>query len=150
MRRLLALSALVLALPLVLPASDFDWMVREFSRETGAHQIHIPFIGLVRFSVAVVHPAGTSELRLAVFEHTDLELSRFSELTDAVVGYQWKPLVRARSRNKESTNIYAQQTGSDLRLLVTSFEGGEATFVQVRIKPEQLMKFLDDHGDSRH
>jgi hypothetical protein len=145
MRRLLALSTLVLVLPLVLPASEFDWLVREFSRQTGVQQIHIPLFGLVRFSVAVVHPAGTSDLRLAVFEHTNLEVSRFSQLTDAVVGSQWKPLVRVRSRNKESTNIYAQQNGRSLRLLVTSLDGAEATFVEVRIKPEQLMRFLDDH-----
>src|SRR6476661_9863557 len=150
MSRSFAVCAVILFLPLMLSANEFDWLVREFSRQSGARQTYIPLFGLVRFSVAVVHPAGTSQLRLAVFEHADLESEKFSRLTDAVVGHEWKPMVRVRSRNHESTNIYAQQRGRDLRLLITSLDGGEATFVQVRIRPQQLMKFIDDHRRPEH
>jgi len=145
MRRVLALCSLALLAPLTLPANEFDWLVREFSRESGARQTHIPFFGLVRFGVAVAHPAGTSELRLAVFENTDLPSNRFSELTDSVAGGEWKPMIRVRSRNRESTNIYVQETRKGVRLLITSLDGQEATFVQVQIKPDQLIKFVDDH-----
>src|SRR3954453_4921533 len=115
MNRSCAVCALILLLPLTLPANDFDWLVREFSRQSGARQTYIPLFGLVRFSVAVVHPAGASQLQLAVFEHANLESERFRHLTDAVVGDEWKPMVRVRSRNNESTNIYTQQRGRDLR-----------------------------------
>jgi hypothetical protein len=145
MSRFFTVCALALLVPLVSSASEFDWLVREFSRQSGARQTYIPLFGLVRFSVAVVHPAGAGQLRLAVFEHADLESDKFSQLTDAVVGHEWKPMVRVRSRNHESTNIYAQQQGRDLRLLITSLDGGEATFVQVQMRPAQLMKFIDDH-----
>lgn len=144
MRRMIAICALALSFGATLPASEFDWLIREFSRQSGAEPTHIPLFGLVRLTVAVAHPAGTSELRLAVFEHASFEPAKFAELTDSVAGAQWKPIVRVRSRNRECTNIYAQQTGKELRLLVTSLDGHEATFVQVRIKPEQLMKFIDD------
>jgi hypothetical protein len=144
MRRFFAVCALILFVPLMLSANEFDWLVREFSRQSGARRTYIPLFGLVRFSVAVVHPAGTSQLRLAVFEHADLESKRFSQLTDSVVGQEWKPMIRVRSRNNESTNIYAQQRGKDLRLLITSLDGGEATFVQVQMRPTQLIKFIDD------
>jgi len=131
-----------------LPASEFDWMVREFSRETGAKAMHIPFFGLARFVVAVGHPAGTSELRLAIFEHANLEPARFSDMTDVATGGAWKPMVRVRSRDGESTNIYAQGDKDNLRLLITTLErDGEATFVQVRVKPAALMKFVDEHCD---
>ena len=150
MNRLFAVCALILFVPLMLSANEFDWLVREFSRQSGARQTYIPLFGLVRFSVAVVHPAGASQLRLAVFEHADLESDRFSHLTDAVVGHEWKPMVRVRSRNHESTNIYAQQWGRDLRLLITSLDGGEATFVQVQMRPAQLIKFIDDHRRPEH
>jgi hypothetical protein len=150
MSRLFAVCALILFVPLMLSANEFDWLVREFSRQSGARQTYIPLFGLVRFSVAVVHPAGTSQLRLALFEHANLEPEKFSQLTDAVVGRQWKPMVRVRSRNNESTNIYAQQQGRDLRLLITSLDGGEATFVQVQIRPAQLIKFIDDHRRPEH
>lgn len=150
MRRFFAVCALILFVPLMLSANEFDWLVREFSRQSGARQTYIPLFGLVRFSVAVVHPAGASQLRLAVFEHANLESERFRHLTDAVVGDEWKPMVRVRSRNNESTNIYTQQRGRDLRLLITSLDGGEATFVQVQMRPAQLIKFIDDHRRPEH
>ncbi len=149
MRHFLGVFTLLLVLPLALPASEFDWLVREFARESGAKQTHVPLFGLVRFAVAVTHPAGTSELNLAVFEHTSLESDSFSQLTDAVVGRNWKPMVRVRARSGESTNIYAQTDGKNLRVLITSLDHGEATFVQVRVRPEELMKFVDDHAKSR-
>src|SRR3954447_338508 len=98
MSRSFPVCALIFFLPLMLSANEFDWLVREFSRQSGARQTYIPLFGLVRFRVAVVHPAGASQLRLAVFEHANLESERFRHLTDAVVGDEWKPMVRVRSR----------------------------------------------------
>src|SRR5205807_9034571 len=99
MRRVLALCSLALLAPLTLPANEFDWLVREFSRESGARQTHIPFFGLVRFGVVVAHPAGTSELGLAVFGNTDLPSNRFSDLTVSVAGGERQLLIRVRSRH---------------------------------------------------
>ena len=110
--------------------------------------MHIPFFGLARFVVAVGHPAGTSELRLAIFEHANLQPARFSDMTDMATSGAWRPMVRVRSRDGESTNIYAQGDKENLRLLITTLErDGEATFVQVRVKPAALMKFVDEHCD---
>jgi len=143
--RLTAILAALLLLPATLPASEFDWLVREFSRESGLTETRIPFFGLARFAVAVAHPEGTSELKLAIFEHANLESTRFSQLTDEMVGGSWKPVIRVRSRNGESTNIYLQEERQNLRVLITSLDHEDATFVQVRIKPESLMKFVDEH-----
>ncbi|HEY3940110.1 MAG TPA: hypothetical protein VGL97_21970 [Bryobacteraceae bacterium] len=145
MRRLLATLAALLVLPLLLPASEFDWMVREFSRESGVRQMNIPFFGLARFAVSVAHPAGASELKLAIFENPNFDSTGFSRLVDQITGTAWKPIVRVRSRNGESTNIYAQTQGQNLRLLITSLDHDDATFVQVRIRPESLIKFIDEH-----
>jgi hypothetical protein len=150
MHRLLAMLAVSVALPFTLPASEFDWLVREFSRQSSAKPVHIPFFGLARFVVAVGHPAGTSDLHLAVLEDVELESARFSQLTDELVGPAWKPIVRVRSRKGESTNIYAESHGKDLRVLLTVLEGSEAILLEVRIKPEALMKFVDEHGRSQH
>ncbi len=144
MRRLSALLILFL-LPWPVPASEFDWMVREFSRESGAKQVHVPFFGLARFAVAVGHPAGTSDVKLAIFERGDFEGLRFSSLTDAAVGSSWKPMIRVRSSNGESTNIYLRTEGKHLNILITSLEGDDATFVQLRVQPESLIKFVDEH-----
>src|SRR5438270_6871283 len=99
MSRLFAVCALIFFVPLMLSANEFDWLVREFSRQSGARQTYTPLFGLVRFSVAVVHPGGAGRLRLAVLEHAYFESEKFSQLTDAVIGHEWKPMVRVRSRN---------------------------------------------------
>lgn len=150
MRLLCGFLAGLLLFPCAVPASEFDWMVREFARETGARPTHIPFFGVARFVVAVGHPAGTSELRLAIFQNTNLEPARFSDITDSATGGSWKPMVRVRARDGESTNIYEQTNGDTLRLLITTLEkGGEATLVQIRVKPDSLMKFVDEHSRNR-
>jgi hypothetical protein len=149
MCRLVAISLLFL-LPLPVPASEFDWLVREFSRESGAKRVHVPFLGLANFVVKVGHPAGTSEMKLAIFERGDLEAPRFTSLTDSAVGGSWKPMIRVRSRNGESTNIYVRTDGKHLNLLIASLDDDEATFVQVRLEPQALMQFIDEHDDHRH
>ena len=144
--RALLLFLIGTLLPLPLPAGEFDWLVREFSRESGARQVHVPFFGLARFIVAVGHPVGTSDIKLAIFERGDLDTLRFSSLTDATVGISWKPMIRVRSSRGEFTNIYFRPDGKHLNLLLTTLDGDDATFVQVRIQPEALIRFVDDHG----
>ena len=137
--------AMVSLFPSTLPAGEFDWMVREFSRQSGVAPTHIPFFGLARFVVAVGHPAGASDLHLAIFENTGLDPARLTAVMDSTVGFGWKPMVRVRSRHGESTNIYFQGTGKNVRLLIGNFESGEATLVQVRVRAEELLQFVDDH-----
>jgi hypothetical protein len=37
-------ATLLLLLPAALPASEFDWMTREFARQSGTQPLHIPFL----------------------------------------------------------------------------------------------------------
>jgi hypothetical protein len=150
MRRLLAGVLVCAALPVAGWGSEFDWLVREFARESGMEPIHIPFFGLVRFAVAVVQPAGTSELNLAVFEHARFDPERFSGMADHAVGQVWKPMIRVRSAKGESTNIYEQAEGTKLRLLIANLDKEDATFVEVRVKPQELMRFVDEQKWRRH
>jgi hypothetical protein len=136
-----------LLLPTALRAGEFDWMVREFSRETGMKPLHIPFFGLAKFVVAAGHPAGTSELNLAVFEHADIDSAEFIRITDSAVGSSWKPMVRVRSRSGEATNIYARPSGKEMRVLIATLDHSDATFVEVRVEPEALLRFVDEHKD---
>jgi hypothetical protein len=140
-----AAVAVSLLIPTAVQAGEFDWMVREFSRETGMKPLHIPFFGLAKFVVAVGHPAGTSELNLAVFENADLDSARFRQITDEAVGSSWKPMLRVRSKSGESTNIYARPSGKEMRVLIATLDHSDATFVEVRVEPEALMRFVDEH-----
>ncbi len=150
MKRLLGIALLAMWIPSLLPASEFDALVREFSRQTGSEQTRIPFFGLARFVVAVSHPAGTSDLRLAVFEHANVQPRNFAKVADEVVGGAWNRIVRVQSRKGESTNIYTRRDGNHLRVLLATVDGKDATFVEMRIKPETLMKFVDEHRCDRH
>jgi hypothetical protein len=147
------LPKLILAavcIPALVPAGDFNGLVREFSRQTGAHQTRIPFLGLARFVVATAHPAGTSEFKLAVFENVDGRQRDFIDTADGVAsGEGWNRIVSVRSKNGESTNIYMLPEGKRLRMLVTTVDSGDAVFAEMRIKPENLVKFLDDHDSKR-
>ena len=127
-----------------LRAGDFDWMIRQFSRESGVQPVHIPMFGLARLFVGMARPAGTSDLHLAVFEDTGLKAERLTALMDSTVGASWKPMIRVRSRDGESTNIYFQGLGKNVRVLLGNFEHGEATLIEVRLKPERLIKFVDE------
>lgn len=146
--RLFVLTAAALISLGPLSASEFDWMVRQVSYETGVKPVHIPFFGLARFVVRVGHPAGASDLHLAVFENTHLAPLRFGELFDRTAGPAWNPIVRVRSRKGESTNIYARQEGKHLRLLICTSEPSETTLVEVRIQPDKLIEVVDErrHG----
>jgi hypothetical protein len=55
-----------------------------------------------------------------------------------------------RSRKGEFVNIYTLPEGHRLRMLVTTIDHGDAVFVEMRIKPEELMKFVDEHRPERH
>jgi hypothetical protein len=140
-----ALLLMALLAP-ALRAGDFDTLVARFSHESGATRTHIPFFWVARAVVAVAHPAGASELNLAVFEHASFEPRRFRELTDDAVGGVWKPLIRVSSRNGESTNIYSRPAGRDLHLLLATLDHDGATFVELQVGPEALMAFIDEHG----
>jgi hypothetical protein len=151
MKLLRRLTLLTIWIPAVLPAGDFNGLVREFSRQTGAQQTRIPFLGLARFVVAAAHPAGTSELKLAVFEHVNGRQVDFVNVANGVAsGEGWNRIVRVRSRNGESTNIYMQPDGNRVRMLVTTVDSGDAVFVEMRIKPEALAKFVDEHDGKRN
>jgi hypothetical protein len=146
MRRTWALILVASLLgPAAVNAGDFDRVVHEFSRQSGATQTHIPFFFLAKAAVAVAHPAGTSQINLAVFENAAFDPDRFSRLTDAAVHGDWKPMIRVRSRSGESTNIYAKPAGRDMHLLIATYENSEATFVEVRVEPQALMQFIEDH-----
>lgn len=149
MRRLLAVCLLVF-LPMPLPASDFDWLVREFSRESGCQRVHVPFLGFASFVVKVGHPAGTSDFKLALFERSDLGSAPFRTITDSIVGSHWKPVIRVRSSKGDATNIYSRHEGDQMSLLITTLDNQNATFVQIRLNPRALMHFLDEHGDLDH
>ncbi len=137
--------AAALLVPAVVAAGDFERMVHEFSRQSGATQTHIPFFWVARAAISIVQPAGAKELNLAVFENASFDPDRFSRLTDSAVFGDWKPMIRVRSLRGESTNIYAKPGSREVHLLIATYEKNEATFVEVRVDPAALMQFVEKY-----
>ena len=48
--------------------ADFNAVVREVESHSGLHRVRIPFIGLARFVVWIVHPEGVHDFEFATFE----------------------------------------------------------------------------------
>jgi len=135
--------------------SEFDHVVKAIENHYGTKRTHIPFMGLANFAVKVAHPAGTSELKLAVFEdlktlgdNDQRELDRFM---DSLSSRDLRPLVRVRShRNDEATYVFAGDFGKSAKLLIATFEPSEATVVEVKVDLNTLMRWINHPEDAGH
>ena len=161
------LAALFLAACTAVCGADreFDRVVSAVEQHYHVKRTHIPLMGLANLFVKVAHPAGTSGLKLAVFEdlpepafEDQAELNRFM---DGVRG-RLHPMVITRSRRDgEASYIYAGEVGKSTELLIATFERHEATVIEVTVDMETLLKMIgspdhahrmfgDNHGDRDH
>ncbi|MFB3829410.1 MAG: hypothetical protein ACE15B_21755 [Bryobacteraceae bacterium] len=142
MMRLAAALALAAGM---LPAGDrqFDALVRGVESDYGVSRTRIPFFGVVNFFVKVARPAGTRDLRLAVFEDFSPG-GDFTSRLESRLDPAWRPMVRVHSRrNGERTAIYVQM-GKDLRLLIAAAERRETSLIQLRLNQRALLKWIED------
>ncbi|MHB8733666.1 MAG: hypothetical protein ACYC6M_00030 [Terriglobales bacterium] len=157
-RRLrLVLLPVVLSLPLLLSGCggdpEFSSLVASIDHGGQFHRQHIPMLGMAGFFVGMAHPAGVKSIRIAIFEPDkngvlDPEALAPPQhlLTRAFQGHDWQPIVRTRSRrDHEWTVIYARESTHDLELLVCTVEPGEGVVVQLKLSPERLIEFMDEH-----
>jgi hypothetical protein len=60
------------------------------------------------------------------------------------VSQAWRPLVKVHSRRHgEWTHIYARDLAPRIKLLVATFERPEATVIEVKLHPEDMLRYLD-------
>jgi hypothetical protein len=136
---------------------EFTEVVRVICDEFHTRPTSIPMFGLVNLVTAVVHPAGTRHIDLAVFEHLSDHDRQGRNLPESIlnaVGRSWKPFVQVRSRRDgraETVFVYMRQEGKEWKLLVTAIERDEATVVQLLLNPDALARWLAAPEDSaRH
>jgi hypothetical protein len=143
---LLSLAVLACA-PATARADDFGDVVKNVRAACGGKKVHIPFLGLAGFATKLVRPAGVKSFKLAVFE----EVTRggdVSGLGDAVgrsLGPGWRPLARVRAgRGAEQTHVYVRESGNNLKLMIVTLEGDQATVIRAKVNPEALARFARD------
>jgi hypothetical protein len=145
------LTALLLSFVLIPTATaradEFDSVVKNVRAACGGKKVRIPFLGLAGFATKLVRPAGVKSFKLAVFE----DLTRAGDVSGlgAAIGQSlgpgWRPLVRIRSgRGAEQTHVYVRDAGDNLKLMIVTLDGEQATVIRAKVNPEALARFARD------
>ncbi len=149
--RYAAPAALLLAFALCSPAparaDDFDAVVKNVRAACGGKKVRIPFLGLAGFATRIVRPAGVKSFKLAVFEDLTRtgDVSRLGAAIGQSLGPGWRPLVRVRAgRGAEQTHVYVREAGDNLKLMIVTLDGAQATVIRAKINPEALARFARD------
>ena len=137
MRRFLLVAALLA------PAAwagdrDFEALVRGVESSCGIRRTHIPMAGAMKFA---------KQLELAVFEDARCappDAERFDQIMRTATGGRWTPMIRTRSRGRESTYIYVRPDGDNVKTIVATFEPDEVVIVHLKVSPEALLASLND------
>ena len=151
--RLLARALLLLSLLYLLPSparakeGDFDAVVRNVKAACGGRRVRIPFLGLASFATKVVRPAGVKSFKLAVFEGLERAggAAQLGAAVGQALGPEWRPLVRVRSRREGGqAHVYVREAGDDLKLMIVTIDGDQATVIRAKVNPEALARFARD------
>jgi hypothetical protein len=144
-RALAVLSLVTLSYsPASAKGDDFDAVVRNVRAACGGKKVRIPFLGLASFATKFVRPAGVKSFKLAVFE--DLTMAGDAAALGAAIGQslgpEWRLLVRVRSgHGAEQTHVYVRDAGDDLKLMIVTLDGEQATVIRAKVNPEAVARF---------
>lgn len=127
---------------------EFDAIAKHLKTQYRAKRRKIPFMGLAKFAVQIIRPAGVKSIKVAIFE----ELSHapaagnneLNALMRSALSPEWLPLVRFRSRDGEQMYVYAREDGESVKLMVVQIDGEDAFVARVKINPEKLKEFLEN------
>lgn len=156
MRRLgvVALLAVVVALPAAGADRDFNTVVKRIEQQYGIRRSHPHLLG---FALFVAKPAtwgsGVHGLKVAVFEdeHRNFESVPADELDRIVseaLGPKWQPFVRVHSRrDRESTVIYTSWSGNQMKMLIATVEHDGLTVVHIEMSESAIKRWVADPGD---
>lgn len=128
--------------------NGFDAITKHLKVRYQAKKKSIPFLGLAKFAVRIVKPAGVKSISVSLFE----DLKNTGELTDSelssmmrnALSEEWQPLVSVRQRNGDQVYVYAAEDGKDVKLAVLSINQTDAVLARVKVDPNALRKFLDN------
>ena len=127
---------------------EFRGVVRAIESTYGVHHAHIPLLGITLFFGG--HAEGVSGLQLAVFENLGgaAEANDISHLLEGSLGPDWHPFVRVRSHaDGETTLIYINPAGGEMRMMIFSLEQSEATVVELNVSDRAMKKWLKEPGE---
>lgn len=157
--RLLFVSALMTALLAPVASAQntftpkgkgFNDVVKYIEKSYGAKKTKIPMLGLAKFAIWMIRPAGVKGFKLAVFEDQNFasrpESIPFSQVMRRAFNKEWSPLVQINSKRdgNSRTFIYVKQTKKDVEFAVATLEEREAVVIQAKFNPDAAAKFLEN------
>lgn len=127
---------------------EFDALTNYIQKNYQAKRVKVPFLGLARFAVKIIRPAGVKSFKLATFknlQHTNAAPDTAARwLMREVLPEEWQPLVRVRADTGEEVYVYARPVGKDIKVLLASIDKDEAFVARVRFSPQALAKWMQD------
>lgn len=143
-------ATILVSIPQTARADDpeFDAITKHLKLRYNAKRISIPFLGLARFFVRIVRPAGVKSFKVAIFENLNFAEGQ----TDTGLGLvmrnalspEWQPLARVRSRDGEQVYVYAREAGENIKLMVVTIDRTDAVVARVKLSPKKLSEFLSN------
>jgi hypothetical protein len=127
---------------------EFDAITKHLKQRYNAKRISIPFLGLAKFFVRIVRPAGVKSFKVAIFEDLNLGAGQtdtgLSLVMRSALSPDWQPLIRTRSRAGEQVSVYAREAGENIKLMVVTIDRTDAVVARVKLSPQRLREFLDN------
>jgi hypothetical protein len=134
---------------------EFKDVVAAISEEFQTKPMHIPLMGLVSGVVKVVHPAGTKQLDVAIFEDLDASKGSGRDLAESVrsaVGRWMQPVVQDHERRNgqdQTVLVYMFEKGKDANVLTVIVERDQAIVTEVRLNPEVMSKWVSSSSSTK-
>lgn len=159
MSRLLIVAAVMLALSSPLANAQtkftpkgkgFNDVVKYVEKNYGVKKTKIPMLGLAKFAIWMVRPAGVKGFKLAVFEDQNFagrpESIPFSQVMRQSFNKEWSPLMQINSKRdgNSRTFIYVRQTKKDVEFALAMLEEREAVILQAKFNPDAAARFLEN------
>lgn len=156
--KLIPATCAILAILIAAPVRAADREFHEIVERLAAtyHQKPMPFMGFVSFVARFAQPQGVSGIKFAIFDDIDPSLSpnesEFDSFMQSIVGFEYQPFVRVRSRrDRERTYVYVHNVQDASEMLVVTIDSSDAVVVKMRLKPEAMKDWVDDPvGEGKH
>jgi hypothetical protein len=131
-------------------ADDFGKIVRHIEVQYHVHRNYRFLMAVAGIGVKCTQFTGVKVFKAAIFKNQQLSGAKLDrgldELMQRAGTAGWQPLVKSFSRRSGEHNyIYAQASGNDMKLLVVSVESDEAVVLEVKVDPNKLSDFINEH-----
>ena len=128
----------------------FNDLVNHLEKNYQAKRTKVPMLGLAKFAIWMVRPAGVKGFKLAVYEDQDFasraDTASFAQAMRQAYKTDWSPLVQINSKRdgNSRTFIYVKQTKKDVQFAVATLEDREALVLEVKFNPDAAARFLEN------